>query len=315
MLVLKKKITIIGAGMVGAAVMMSILHLGLVAEIVLIDSNEEKAKGEALDAFHTTSFSHVPNVRVRAGGYEDCKDSQMIIMTAGPSIKPGEKLDRNILAQNNAKVTRSVMSQITKHTKEALLIFVSNPVDILTYIAQNEFDYPKEKVIGTGTLLDTARFRRIIGQHMLVDTKNVEGYVLGEHGSSAFITWSNCTIGGIPLDQCPNLLEKAPIDKEKVLNEVKASGMEILLAKGYTNYGVAESVARIVKAMVLNELSILPISTTFTGQYGISEVALSIPCVVGQNGIEQVLEIPLSTQEEKWMQDSAKAVKKLLDTI
>lgn len=309
---LKKKVTIIGAGMVGSATMMSLLNLGLIAEIVLVDQNEDKAFGEALDAFHTTSFTYAPNVLVRKGTYEDCKDSQMIVMSAGPSVKPGEKLDRMALTQVNAKVTREVMAQITKYTKEAIIIFVSNPVDILTYIAQNEFNYPAHKIIGTGTLLDTARFRRIIGEQLLVDTKNVHGYVLGEHGSTAMITWSTCNVGGISIEDCPEKFGITPIDKEAVLKEVKEAGMKILLAKGYTNYGIAETVARLVKAISLNELSILPLSTTLNGEYGLNDVALSVPCIIGQEGIKKVLDIPLSEKEQAELVQSGEGLKKTM---
>jgi len=311
-MMIKHKVSIIGAGMVGSATMMAILNSSLVAEIVLIDQNEEKAEGEALDAFHTTSFSYVPNVLIRKGTYEDCKDSQIIVMTAGPSVKPGQKLDRRILIETNANITRSVMKEIIRFTKEAIIIFVSNPVDILTFIAQNEFDYPKHKIIGTGTLLDTARMRRIIGEYFLVDTKNVHGYVLGEHGESAFITWSLCNLGGIPIDRCAQKFNKEVIDKEKILKDVKDAGMKILLAKGYTNYGVAESVARIVKAISLNELSILPVSTTLIGEYGIKDVAISVPCIIGQDGIKEILDIPLSDIERSQFIASGTSVKEAM---
>lgn len=309
---IKHKVCIIGAGMVGSATMMAILESGLIAEIVLIDQNEEKAQGEALDAFHTTSFSYVPNVYIRKGNYEDCKDSQIIVMCAGPSVKPGQKLDRRILMKTNTEVTRSVMKEIISYTQDAIIIFVSNPVDILTYVAQNEFGYPKHKIIGTGTLLDTARMRRIIGEYFLVDTKNVHGYVLGEHGETAFMTWSLCNLGGIPIDDCSNKFNKEPIDKEKILREVKEAGMKILLAKGYTNYGIAQSVARIVKAISLNELSILPVSTTLKGEYGIEDVAVSVPCIIGQEGIKEVLDIPLTPLEQEQLAASAESVKKLI---
>ncbi|WP_069998267.1 L-lactate dehydrogenase [Cellulosilyticum sp. I15G10I2] len=312
---IKHKVCIIGAGMVGSATMMAILNSGLIAEIVLIDQNEEKAEGEALDAFHTTSFSYVPNVYIRRGSYEDCKDSQMIVMCAGPSVKPGQKLDRRILIETNTHVTRSVMKEIIRYTREAIILFVSNPVDILTYVAQKEFDYPQHKIIGTGTLLDTARMRRIIGEYFLVDTKNVHGYVLGEHGESAFITWSLCNLGGIPIDACAKKFNKAPIDKAQILRDVKQAGMKILLAKGYTNYGVAQSVARIMKAISLNELSILPVATTLSGEYGIHDVAVSVPCIIGQEGIHEILDIPLTETEKSQLVDSAASVKSMIKTI
>ncbi len=312
---IKNKVCIIGSGMVGSATMMSVLNSGLVAEIVMIDQNVKKAEGEALDAFHTTSFTYVPNVLIRQGNYEDCADAQIIVMSAGPSIKPGEKLDRRILTQTNADVTRSVMKEITKYTKDAIIIFVSNPVDIVTYVAQNEFDYPRNKIIGSGTLLDTARLRRIIGENYLIDTKNVHGYVLGEHGSTAMATWSLCNIGGIRLEEWSEKFNKPELNKDEVLKEVVEAGMKILLCKGYTNYGIAEAVARIIKAIVLNELSVLPVSTTLTGEYGIDDVAISVPCVIGQNGIEDILDVPLTEDEYSKLKASAESLKATIITI
>ena len=309
---LKNKVCIIGAGMVGSATMISILNTGVVAEIVMIDQNEKRAEGEAMDAFHTTSFTYMPNVLIRKGTYEDCRDAQIIIMSAGPSIKPNQKLDRRILVDTNAKVTRSVMKEITKYTRSAIIIFVSNPVDIVTYIAQNEFEYPKNRIIGSGTLLDTARMRRIIGEHFLVDTKNVHGYVLGEHGATAMITWSNCTIGGIPIDECSNKLKHPSINKEEVLKEVVEAGLKIITTKGYTNYGIAETVARIVKAITLNELSVLPVSTTLQGEYGIEDIAISVPCIIGQEGVQSILEIPLTDEEKNKLKSSAESLKEII---
>lgn len=310
---IKNKVCIIGAGMVGSATMISILNTGLVAEIVMIDQNEKKAEGEALDAFHTTSFTYMPNVLIRKGTYVDCRDAQIIIMTAGPSIKPGDTLDRRTLTKTNVEVTRSVMKEITTYTKEVIIIFVSNPVDIVTFVAQNEFDYPKHKLIGTGTLLDTARMRRIIGEHFLVDTKNVHGYILGEHGSTAMATWSLCNIGGIPLAECSEKFKKDPLNQEEVLNEVIGAGIKILMKKGYTNYGIAETVARLVKAITLNELSVLPVSTTLQGEYHIHNVALSVPCIIGQHGIESILDIPLTLNEQEALQASASSLRKTME--
>jgi len=312
----KNKVVIIGAGMVGSAVMNSVLGIGLVAEIVVIDNNVNKAKGETLDASHTTSFAYSPNVLLRVGDYGDCSDAQIIIMTAGPSIKPGETLDRLLLADKNVKVMNSVMASITKYTKDAIIIVVTNPVDIVTYLAQNSFDYPKEKIIGTGTLLDTARLRRILARKYLVDTKNVHGYVLGEHGGSAFATWSLVNVAGIPYNEFDKILgSKDPIDTDAILDEAKTTGLKILQLKGYTSSGIAMSVSRIVKAVLLNELSILPVSTTLDGEYGIKNVALSIPCVISSDGISKKLEVPLSPEELKKLKISADNLGKILDNL
>jgi L-lactate dehydrogenase len=313
---IRNKVVVIGAGMVGAAVLNSILNLNLLAEVVIIDKNKERAAGEALDAFHTTSFAYSPNVNVRTGDYEDCKDAQIIVMTAGPSIKPGEKLDRMVLADINVKVMKEVMNSITKYTKDAIIIIVTNPVDVVTYFAQNHFDYPKGKIIGTGTLLDTARLRRILALKYFVDTKNVHGYILGEHGNSAFVAWSLVNIAGIPAHKLDQFFQStAPLDREAVLSETRNVGVDIVKLKGYTNSGIAMSVSRLVKAILLNELSIIPVSTTLEGEYGINDIALSIPCVIGSEGLSKKLEVPLSEEEISMLHNSANNIVQVMNNI
>jgi L-lactate dehydrogenase len=313
---IRDKVVIIGAGMVGSAVLNSLLTLNLLAEIVIIDNNVNRAKGEALDAFHTTSFAYSPNVHVRVGTYEDCSDAQLIIMTAGPSVKPGEELDRLNLADINVKVMREVMNSITQYTKDAIIIVVTNPVDIVTYLAQNHFGYPKEKIIGTGTLLDTARFRRILALKYMVDSKNVHGYILGEHGESAFAAWSLVNVAGIPANKLDELFQsKELLDPDAVLKEVKEVGLEVVRLKGYTNAGIAMSVSRLVKAILLNELSIVPVSTTLQGEYGISNVALSIPCILTSEGISRRLEVPLSEEELLKLRKSADNLSQVLEGL
>lgn len=311
---IKNKIVLVGAGMVGSSIVNSILSLNLVAEIVIIDNNKNKAEGEALDASHTTSFSYNANVRIRVGDYKDCRDSQIIIVSAGPSAKPGEKPDRLALAGKNIEVMKSVMTSICEYTKDAIIIVVTNPVDVLTYYAQNNFDYPKEKIIGTGTLLDTARFRRILAKKYLVDTKNVHGYILGEHGASAFVPWSLVSIAGVSVDKFNSVIgdNKVELNRDEIINEVKQVGNDILQLKGFTSAGISMSVASIVRAVLLNELSIMPVSATLNGQYGINDVALSIPCIISDEGIQKKIEVPLSESELKELRKSAENLKNVL---
>lgn len=312
----KNKLVVIGAGMVGSAVLNYTLSLNLLSEVVIIDSNKKKAQGEALDASHTTSFAYSPNVNVKAGGYEDCKDAKIIVITAGPSLKPGEKTDRILLADTNIKVMKEIMENIVRHTKDAIIIMVTNPVDITTYYIQQHFGYPKEKIIGTGTLLDTARLRRIIAKKYMVDSKNVHGYILGEHGETSFATWSHVNIAGIPYNKLKETFNlKEQLNTREILNEVKSAGFEVLKLKGYTNSGVAMSVSRIVKAILLNELSVLPVSSTLNGEYGINNVALSIPCIISNNGIERKMEIPLDNEEMLKLNESAKNLSEILDKL
>jgi L-lactate dehydrogenase len=312
----KNKVVLVGAGMVGSAILYTMLTLDNVAEVVVIDKNMDRALGEALDASHTTSFAYSPNTLVRTGTFQDCKDAQIVIVSAGPSVKQGEKGTRLSLAKINIQVMEEIMKEISVVTQDPVIIMVSNPVDILTYYAQNYFDYPKEKIIGTGTLLDTARMRRLLGEKYLVDTKNVHGYVLGEHGETAFCAWSLVNIAGIPLNNLDAYFNSdSPLDLEVLMDEVKNVGYEILTYKGYTNFGIATSVGRIAKAIFLNELSVLPISTTLQGEYGIEHVALSIPCVISNKGIEKTLEVPLEPSELEALKLSANHLKENLKAL
>lgn len=312
----KNKVTVVGAGMVGSAVVNALLNLEMIAEIVLIDSNRGKARGESLDMSHTTSHDYSVNVRVHEGGYEHCADSRIIVITAGPSAKPGGTTSRLDLARINIEVVDGIMREIASRTKEALIIVVTNPVDVVTYAAQTRHGYPMERIVGTGTLLDTARFRRILAQHYLVDTKNVQGYILGEHGQSAIATWSLVNIAGVPADSLEAVFgEESRLDRQAVLEEVKAVGTEILQLKGYTNYGIASSVARLAKAMLLNELSVLPVSTTLQGEYGLRDVALSVPCILSMEGISRTLPVPLSDVEGEGLRASAAVLRAHLDSL
>lgn len=313
---LKNKLVIIGAGMVGSAVLNYALSLNLLAEVVVIDSNKRRALGEALDASHTTSFAYTPNVNVREGDYEDCEDAQIIVITAGPSIKPGEKSDRMLLADTNIKVINEIMNNIIKHTKDAIIIIVTNPVDVVTYYCQQHFDYPKNKIIGSGTLLDSARLRRIIGKIFKVDTKNVHGYILGEHGENSFAAWSHVNIAGIPFEDLNEAFEtNYSLDQDEILKEVKNAGFEVLQLKGYTSSGIAASVSRLVRAILLNEQSILPVSSTLEGEYGINNVALSIPCIITNNGIAKRLQIPLTSEEINQLRSSANNLSHILEKL
>lgn len=312
----KNKLVVIGAGMVGSAVLNSVLSLNLLSEVVIVDINDKKARGEALDASHTTSFAYSPNVNVRSGGYEECKDAQIIVITAGPSLKVGEKMDRLILADTNIKVMKSIMENIAKYTKDAIIIVVTNPVDIATFYCQNKFDYPKNKIMGTGTLLDTARMRKIIGKKYNVDSKNVHGYVLGEHGGSSFTAWSGVNIAGIPFGELDETFGvNNNIKKDEVDKEVRDAGIEVLQLKGYTSAGIAMSVSRLVKAMLLNEESILPVSSTLEGEYGIHGVSLSIPCVITNKGIERKLQIPLEKDETDKLKKSGESLRTIIDGL
>lgn len=296
------KIVIIGAGHVGSAILNSLLGMNLAREIVLINLDREQALGEALDASHTLAFSYAAGCAIRVGDYEDCRDAQIIINTAGPSIKPGEKADRMALLETNLSVISSVMDGVTRYTRDAILINVTNPADVLTYYCMKKYDYPREKCFSTGTLLDTARFHKMLADQLGIDPKSVTGFVLGEHGGTAFIPWNTVNIAGIPPERFQEQfgLEK-PIDREELIRSVKASGLDIIELKGYTSSGIALTACRVVSSILFNSHSVLPLSVVPSGEYGLENVAMSLPCILGEAGIEKILTLPLDEDGERGM--------------
>jgi L-lactate dehydrogenase len=313
MMINKGKIVIVGTSNVGSAVLNKLMDFQLASEIVLIDLNEEKAKGEALDASHSTSCIYSTNINIHAGNYADCKDAGIIIITAGPSIRPGETPDRLRLASVNTKIMSSVMGEITKYTKDAMIIMITNPLDVATYHVSTAFDYPREKIIGTGTLLETFRFRRILANKYHVDTKNIHGYVLGEHGNSAFPAWSTVDIAGLGLehlDEYFHLPEK--LDRGAVEDEIVQVAYDVINWKGFTNTGIAMVACRLVKAILYDEHTILPMSAVLEGEYGINDVALSIPRMLCSTGIVRSFEIHLTEKELNLLHVSAESVRSAL---
>lgn len=296
------KIVIIGAGHVGSAILNSILGMNLAQEIVLINLDRDQALGEALDASHTLAFSYSAGCAIRVGDYPDCADAQIIINTAGPSIKPGDSRDRMQLLQTNLRVISSIMDGITRYTRDAILINVTNPVDVLTYFCIKKYDYPQSRMFSTGTLLDTARFCKMLADLLRIDPKSVTGFVLGEHGGTAFIPWNTVNVGGLPFDRFEEQfgLEK-PVDREQIIRDVKASGLDIIELKGYTSSGIALTACRVVSAILFNTNAVLPLSVIPNGEYGLRDVAMSLPCVLGEDGIGRILTLPLDEDAERGM--------------
>ena len=290
----RRKIVVIGASNVGSAVANKIADFQLASEIALIDLNEAKAEGEALDSSHATSC--------------------IIVITAGPSIRPGETPDRLKLAGTNAKIMRSVFGEIVKHTKEAMIIMITNPLDVATYVVANEFDYPRNLILGTGTMLETYRFRRILANKYLMDPKNINGYVLGEHGNSAFVAWSTVNCGGLGLEHMDEYFHKTePLDRKAVEQELVQVAYDIINKKGFTNTGIAMAACRFIKAVLYDEHSILPCSAILDGEYGLHDVALSIPRMICADGIMRSFEVHLTDDELEKMHAAAKSVRSALD--
>lgn len=311
------KVTIIGAGSVGATVAYTLVATGSVAEIVLIDVNVEKAKGEALDILQATPY--LSPTKIYYGTYEDAANSDIVIITSGVGRKPGQS--RIDLTQINVNILKSIAPQIVQHAPDALYLFVANPVDVLTYVFCKITGIPKNRVLGTGTTLDSIRLRTRLSELYSVNQQQVHAYVLGEHGDSSFVAWSAADISGIPLTEYEktltnkNALTVAPYTHEEVEEYVKKSGGQIIAGKGATFYGIAASVKKIVDSIYSSAYTILPVSTVLDGEYGISDVALSTLCAIGNNGVITTLTPKLSDEELAKMQHSAEVLKGVIAQI
>lgn len=313
----KQKLVIVGVGHVGSNVLSDAMKLGLFSEIAVIDSQEDIAYGEALDQTHATPFTYMANTKVYQAGYDTCKDADVIIISAGASILPDENNktpDRALLAETSSEVIREVMTGITEYTKDAVIILITNPLDSMVYIAENEFDYPKGKVFGTGTMLDSARLRRVIADNYNVDPKSVVGYMMGEHGLTSFPVMSRLTIQGFGEEELDNVFEgKEELTRERIQKLVVEAAYDVFNGKGWTNAGIAQAAVTLAKAVMLNERSVYPVCTTARGQYGYDgDVAFSMPSIVGENGVEVQLEVPLDAQETKWLHESVDYIKEVM---
>ena len=314
---MNNKVTIIGAGSVGATVAYTLVTTGSVAEIVLIDVNMDKAKGEALDIRQATPY--LSPAKIYCGTYEDAVGSDIVIVTSGVGRKPGQS--RIDLTQINVNILKSIAPQIVKYAPDALYLFVANPVDILTYVFQKITGIPKNRVIGTGTTLDSIRLRTRLSELYSVNQQQVHAYVLGEHGDSSFVAWSTADISGVSLAEYEStltdssVLKVTPYDKDEVETFVKKSGGQIIAGKGATFYGIAACVTKIVNAIYSSAYTILPVSTVLDGEYGIEDVALSTLCAVGNEGVVTTLTPKLSDEEVQKMRNSAEVLKGVIAQI
>jgi len=311
---LKPKIAIIGAGNVGSTFAFSLMISGLAREIVLVDKNELRAKGECMDLNHGISFAHP--TKIYAAGFEGCENADIVIITAGVNQKPGQS--RTDLVQANVTIFKEIIPAILKYAENAILVVVTNPVDILTYITLKISGLPVNRVLGTGTVLDTARLKYMISEYCKVDPSNIHAYIIGEHGDTELPIWSNATVAGMAIEKyCTDYaqISNAKMGLAEIFEKVKNSAYQIIKAKGATNYSIALSTLKITRAILRNENSILPISTLITDYYGISDVCISIPSLVNINGVEKYLKLELSDQEQESFKNSANALKKIIKTI
>lgn len=306
-----RKIAIIGCGFVGSASAFALMQSKMFSEIVLIDADKDKAEGEAMDISHGIPF--VGNMKIYAGSYDDIVDASIIVITAGAGQKPGEtRLD---LVHKNVGIFKSIIPEIAKRKCRGILLVVANPVDILTYTALKLSGFEENRVIGSGTVLDTARLKCQLGVHLSVDSQSVHAYIIGEHGDSEIAVWSSANVSGIPLDDFCEMRGHYNHDKsqENIAEKVKNSAYEIIAKKRATYYGVAMAVKRICEAIIRDEKSILPISSIMHGEFGIDDVVLSMPSIVGANGIETKVPISLSEDEEINLKKSADTLRSILD--
>ena len=305
-----QKVAVIGCGATSA---FSLIQTGLFSEMVLIDANTQKAEGEAMDLSHGSAY--LTPMNIYAGTYDDIVDAGLIVITAGANQKPDEtRLD---LVKKNVQIFKSIIPEIKERNCEGILLIVSNPVDILTEVALKLSGFPAHRVIGSGTVLDTARLKYVLGKHLQVDPRDIHAYIIGEHGDSELVVWSGAQVAGIHINHFCELRGHFNHEEsmERLAQEVRDSAYEIIKRKGATYYGVAVAVKRIATAIVKDEHAVLPISSLMQGEFGLNDICLSIPTVIGQNGVEKVVDIYLNNDENEKLQTSAKALKDVLDGL
>ena len=310
-----RKVAVVGCGFVGAASAFAIMQSGLFSEMVLIDADKNKAQGEALDISHGLPFAKP--MQIYAGDYEALSDVSIIIVTAGAGQKPGEtRLD---LVKKNVGIFKSIIPEIARHNKDAILLIVANPVDVLTYAAAKLSGYPENRVFGSGTVLDTARLKYLLGEHLGVDSRSVHAFIIGEHGDSEIAAWSSANVSGIPINSFCEMRGHFHHEEamQRIAENVKNSAYEIIEKKRATYYGIAMSVRRICEAIMRDEKSILPGSYLQHGNHGINGVALSMPAIVGKNGVDIDVTVPIeiNEQEENALQSSAMTLRSVIEDV
>jgi len=307
----ERKVVVVGTGGVGATFAFNLMISGLANSIVLIDLAREVAEGHVMDLQHGLSF--LPPTQIYVGDFSDCRDADIVVITAGAHMKPGES--RFDLVRKNAAIFRELIPQIVQYNPRILLI-VSNPVDVLTYITQKLSEYPMNRIIGSGTVLDTSRFKYLLAQKCRVDPRNVHGYIIGEHGDSEMAAWSQVNIGGVPFDKFldPHKQQIQSV-KDKIFNQVKNAAYEIIHRKGGTNFAVSLAIMQIVTSILRDENRILTVSTLLHDYYGIHDVCMSIPTILNRNGISRTIKIKLDESEKAKLTSSAKVLEDVFKSL
>ena len=307
------RVAIVGVGSVGSTFAYALLLSGLAAEIVLIDANRAKAEGEAMDLNHTVPFAHPTSVW--AGDYSDCAGAAVTVLAAGGNQKPGEtRLD---LINKNAAIWRSIVPEVAKHNPEGILLIATNPVDVLTYAAGKLSGLPWERVIGSGTILDTSRFRYLLSQHFGVDARSVHAYIIGEHGDSEVPVWSSANIAGMRLPQFCKAqgISYDQRTMENIFLQTRDAAYRIIERKGATYYAVAAGLMRITQAILRDQSTVLSISSLIDDYHGLADVCFSLPTVIDRGGVEQVLHLELDNEEIEKLRHSAALLKTTIKSL
>lgn len=300
----KTRVVVIGVGAVGSTTAYTLLLRNRMDELVLIDADKGKAIGDALDMNHGLPFLN--RTKVWAGDYNDCADADIIIITAGAAQKPGES--RIDLLKRNVIIYHSITDEVLRHNKTGILIIASNPVDVMSYFTWKKSGWPVNRVIGSGTLLDSARFRYLIGEKLEIDPRSVHAHILGEHGDSEVPVWSLANVAG------SEILLSAD-DKTEIFSNTKNAAAQIINAKGVTNYAIALALDRICTAILQNEAAVLNVSTLLTNYLGISDVFLGVPCIVDRTGIRNILSLKITDQEKEQLNASAAKLKEIIASV
>ena len=307
------KIAIVGAGFVGTTFAYSLLIHGLASQIVIIDVNKDRADGEAMDLNHGVPFAQP--VKIWSGEYSDCKDADIVVI----AVDKGQRIEQSRLelAEGNFEIMKQIVPNVTEYNKEGILLVVTNPLDVMTYAALKLSGFPRERVFGSGTILDTARLRYLLGEYLQVDPRNVHAYIVGEHGDSEVPIWSLANVAGMHLkDYCP--MFEIPYDP-KHLNDlflkVRNAGVEIIRLKGRTNYAVALGLTKIVESILRDENAVATVSTFLEDYHGVRDICLSVPVILNRSGIREIIKLPLNEQEVTDFQKSAAIVKKVVNSL
>jgi len=300
----KTRVAIIGIGAVGSTTAYTLLLRHRMDELVLIDANKEKAIGDALDMNHGLPFLNI--TKVWAGDYEDCADADIIIITAGAAQRPGET--RIDLLKRNVSIYESITDRVLKYNKTGIILIASNPVDVMSYFTWKKSGWPVNRVIGSGTILDSARFRYLIGEKLQIDSRSVHAHIIGEHGDSELPLWSLANIAGTEISLSDQ-------DKAEIFSNTKNAAEQIIKAKGATYYAIALALDRVCTAILRNEAAVLNVSTLLTDYHGVSDVYLGVPCVVDRNGVREILPLRISEEEKQLLHNSADKLKEVIRSI